>query len=214
MTYIPGGSGEPGPPGPAGPSGATGESGFPGLDAESFDEPLIIPGPTGPAGASVVGPAGATVFMQSEPGEDGPMGPPGAQGVQGISGIPGQPGPIIFMEAEPGEDGMVGPPGPAGPQGPAGGGGSGLTEFTKDLGVSRRSGTFDITGLSGLTPDKVVSIVQTATPIASKGNARDEPEMDLIRLTGYVVNATTIRAYWQSAGVVVGIYAFAYAVSG
>lgn len=95
-----------------------------------------------------------------------------------------------------------------------GGGGSAYTDFTKDLGVSRRSGTFDITGLSGLTVDKVVSIVQTAVPIASKGNARDEPEMDLIRATGYVVNATTIRAYWQAQGVMVGSYNFAFQVSG
>lgn len=88
------------------------------------------------------------------------------------------------------------------------------TAFTKDLGVARRSGTFDITGLSGLTADKVVSIVQTAAPIASKGNARDEPEMDLIRATGYVVNTTTIRAYWQATGVMVGSYNFAFQVSG
>lgn len=94
------------------------------------------------------------------------------------------------------------------------GGGGSYTDFTKNLGVSRRSGTFDITGLSGLTADKVVSIVQTAAPIASKGNARDEPEMDLITATGYVVNATTIRAYWQSAGVMVGDHAFAFQVSG
>lgn len=96
----------------------------------------------------------------------------------------------------------------------AGGGGSVYTEFTKDLGVARRSGTFNITGLSGLTADKVVSIVQTAAPIASKGNARDEPEMDLIRATGYVVNTTTIRAYWQAQGVMVGSYNFAFQVSG
>lgn len=95
-----------------------------------------------------------------------------------------------------------------------GGGGGSYTDFTKNLGASRRSGTFDITGLSGLTPDKVVSIVQTAAQIASKGNARDEPEMDLIRLTGYVVDANTIRAYWNASGVVVGDYAFAFMISG
>ncbi len=88
------------------------------------------------------------------------------------------------------------------------------TAFSKDLGTAQRSGTFDIAGLSGLTAEKVVSIVQTAEPIASKGNARDESEMDLIRATGYVVNATTIRSYWQAAGVVVGNYNFAYQVSG
>lgn len=90
------------------------------------------------------------------------------------------------------------------------------TSFTKDLGVARRTGTFDITGLSGLTPDRVVNIVQTAGAIASKGNARDEPEMDLIELTGYVVDANTIRAYWACGGgmsVAVGTYEFAYVVS-
>jgi hypothetical protein len=121
----------------------------------------------------------------------------------------------VFLEAEPGEDGLIGPPGATGPQGPAGGGG-GLTysEFSKDLGTARSSGTFDITGLSGLTANKVVNLVQTATAIASKGNAQDEPEMDQIQLTGFVVNSTTIRVYWQAPGVVVGTYQFAYVVSG
>jgi len=85
-------------------------------------------------------------------------------------------------------------------------------DFTKDLGVARRSGTFDITGLSGLTAGKVVDIRQTAAQIASKGNARDEPEMDQIEVTGYVVDANTIRAYWYANSVVVGTYAFAYIV--
>lgn len=91
---------------------------------------------------------------------------------------------------------------------------SSYTDFTRDLGDARRSGTFDITGLSGLTTDKVVGIVQTAAAIASKGNARDEPEMDLIQLTGYVLNGTTIRAYWWAPAVVVGTYAFAYQIGG
>lgn len=85
--------------------------------------------------------------------------------------------------------------------------------FTKDLGAARRSGTFDITGLSGLTADKHVTVIQTAAPIASKGNARDEFEMDRIELTGYVVDANTIRVFWQAPSVVVGTYAFAYLVS-
>lgn len=84
-------------------------------------------------------------------------------------------------------------------------------DFTKDLGIAR-SGTFDITGLSGLTPGKNVAVVQTAQPIASKGNARDEFEMDHIQATGYVVDATTIRVYWNASGVAVGTYAFAYQV--
>jgi hypothetical protein len=116
--------------------------------------------------------------------------------------------------SDPGEDGIIGPPGPAGPQGPVGGGGLTLTAFEKDLGIGDRSGTFDITGLSGLTVDKPVLVVQTAAPIASKGNARDEAEMDQIQLTGYVVDANTIRVYWHATGIVTGNYAFGYAVSG
>lgn len=87
-----------------------------------------------------------------------------------------------------------------------------FTEFTKDLGTSRRSGFFDITGLSGLTADKAVQVFQTAAEIASKGDARDEPEMDQIDVTGYVVDATTVRCYWQAPSVVVGTYAFAYLI--
>lgn len=99
---------------------------------------------------------------------------------------------------------------------PGGGGPGGnptYNAFTKDLGVAKRSGTFDITGLSGLTADKVVNIVQTNAQISSRGNARDESEMDHISVTGYVVDATTIRAYWHAPSVCVGEYAFAYWVS-
>src|SRR6266516_581320 len=90
-------------------------------------------------------------------------------------------------------------------------GGLSFTQFSKDIGRGT-SGHFDLTGLSGLTAGKDVLLVQTAQPIASKGNARDEFEMDSIELTGYVVDATTIRAYWQASGIVVGTYNFAYQV--
>lgn len=95
------------------------------------------------------------------------------------------------------------------------GGGSGsfaTTDFTKDLGAANYSGTFDITGLSGLTTNNNVTVMQTAKAISSKGNARDEPEMDQIQVTGYVVDANTIRCYWNCRSVVVGTYAFAYVV--
>lgn len=96
---------------------------------------------------------------------------------------------------------------------PGGAGALAYIDFTKDLGAGQSSGTFDITGLSGLTADKIVSVIQTAAKITSKGDARDEPEMDQIRLTGYVVDANTIRCYWQAPSVVVGTYAFAFQVS-
>ena len=92
------------------------------------------------------------------------------------------------------------------------GGSPTFTAFTQDLGVSDRSGTFDIIGLSGLAADKPVMIMQTAAAISSKGNARDEPEMDQIQATGYVVDSSTIRVYWTAPTVVVGTYAFAYLV--
>lgn len=82
-----------------------------------------------------------------------------------------------------------------------------------DLGVSRRSGHFDITGSSGLTAGKVVNVFQSAGQILSKGSATDELEMDPITAVGYVVDSSTIRVYWNCPSVVVGVYEFAYLVS-
>lgn len=216
-------------PGPKGDKGDTGASGGgigapgpPGLDGEDAYE-FLIPGPSGSAGAS--GAAGTQGF-QGNPGppgfdgEDineflipGPSGNNGAVGATGSQGIQGPPG---LDAEEPLEPFLI--PGPQGIQGVPGGGGGGITllDFTKDLGAANSSGTFDITGLAGLTPNKNVVIVQTMQPIASKGDARDEFEMDPIVLTGYVFDATTIRALWSTASKspAVGTYAFAYAVSG
>jgi hypothetical protein len=136
-----------------------------------------------------------------------------------VAGAPGATGPAgaaIFIVEPPedpelpflvkGDTGATGAPG--------GGGGGSFTNYSVDLGAARRSGTFDITGLSGLTADKPVNIFQSASPIPSKGDARDEAEMDHISATGYVVNTTTIRVYWWAPGVVVGTYEFEYAVGG
>jgi hypothetical protein len=134
------------------------------------------------------------------------MGPAGATGIPGATGPPGWDG------DEP-EALLV--PGPAGPQGPAGGGGGlTLTAIVKDLGAARSAGSFDVTGLAGLTAGKPVLVIQTAAAVASKGDARDEAELDQVKATGYVVDATTIRVYWQAPSVVVGDVAFGYAVSG
>lgn len=85
------------------------------------------------------------------------------------------------------------------------------SDFIQDLGAGKRSGTFDV-ATSFRTADKDVIVIQTAKAIASKGNARDEAEMDAIQATGYVVDANTIRVYWWAPSVVVGTYAFAYAM--
>lgn len=125
------------------------------------------------------------------------MGPPGPQGEDGLDG----------------ERGPKGDTGATGAQGTSGGGLT-FTALIKDLGVSNRSGSFDITGLAGLTADKQVLVSQSAAVIASKGNARDELEIEPIHATGYVVNSSTLRVYWNAANVVVGEYAFGYTVSG
>jgi len=94
---------------------------------------------------------------------------------------------------------------------PSGSGGT-WTKFVQNLGVARRSGTFDVTGLSGLTTDNIIEVLQTNDPISSKGNAIDEPEMDQILLTARALNSTSFRCHWFSTngGVVVGNYAFAW----
>lgn len=136
-------------------------------------------------------------------GSVGAIGPTGDTGPAGVTGPPG-----FGFDGDDGVDSYI-----PGPQGIAGNpAASTYMDFTEDLGVSDRSGTFDITGLSGLTADKNVVVVQTAQAIASKGNARDEFEMDNIQLTGYVLSTTSIRVYWQAPNVVVGTYAFAYSV--
>jgi hypothetical protein len=181
---------------------------FNSLDTYDGEEQILVPGLQGLKGNPGI--SGQTIILEPELPEDSII--PGQIGKDGKQGIPG---PIIYIEPDQPDDPIV-IPGPPGIQGPPGGGGGGLsyTKFTQDLGVARRDGTFDITGLAGLTIDKVVNLTQTADQISSKGNARDEAEMDQIQLTGYVLNATTIRTYWQAPSVVVGIYAFAYAVSG
>jgi hypothetical protein len=158
--------------------------GPPGYDGDDGNDGLTIPGPAGANGAD-----GAAGFM-------GPPGPAGADG----------------------EDGPMGPPGPTGPQGPAGGGGGGLTLSTAEVSLgaapyARRSGSFQITGLSGLTTGKAVSIQQANGPYTGKGTREDEAEMDQVTVTAKVASATVIQAYWASTYRVRGNVKFDYAVS-
>jgi hypothetical protein len=127
-----------------------------------------------------------------------------ASGGSGTQGAPGAEGPE-------GPEGPMGPPGPQGPPGEAGTASLTLTEFTQDLGAANRAGSFLITG-GPFTVGKPVLIRQSAAAIASKGDARDEPEMDHIDITGYTVDSARIQAYWNCMNVVVGTYAFYYAV--
>lgn len=99
----------------------------------------------------------------------------------------------------------------------AAGGALTLTTVENDLGaLPLYSGTFDITGLSGLSAGKAVSINQAAGPYTNKGDRQDEAEMDFLVVKGYVVNATTIRCYWNTdvaSGPISGNVKFNYIVS-
>jgi len=93
-----------------------------------------------------------------------------------------------------------------------------LTNVEKDLGAAPLySGTFDITGLSGLTVGANVLVMQAAGPYTGKGDQPDEAEMDQVTATGYVFDATTIRVYWTCqpySGPVAGNVKFNYVVGG
>lgn len=88
-----------------------------------------------------------------------------------------------------------------------------LTTVEKSLGnVPRTSGKFTITGLSGLTTNKPVSITQAVGPYTGKGTLADEAEMDGVTVSASVTSATTITAYWNSARRVKGNFKFNYFV--
>lgn len=210
--------------GGAGPQGVPGRPGYDGVNGEDS----YIPGPMGPAGAA--GAAGAA-GSPGRPGLDGldgedsyVPGPVGPQGPSGPSGASGSPGPALAYILDPIEPDIILIPGPKGDKGDTGatggGGGGGLTFTTveKDLGaLPSYGGFFDITGLSSLTPAKPVLVTQAAGPYTGKGDGTDEAEMDLVLATGYVVDAATVRVFWQcppKSGPVSGNIKFNYAISG
>lgn len=83
-----------------------------------------------------------------------------------------------------------------------------------DLGATpRASGTFDITGLSGLNPGAGVIIQQAAGPYTGKGDQPDEAEMDALMVAAYAVNGSTLRCYWTALNgqYVSGNFKFNYA---
>ena len=93
------------------------------------------------------------------------------------------------------------------------GGATSLATVEKDLGSSpRRSGKFTITGLTGLTTNKPVSIMQAVGPYTGKGTLMDEAEMDGLTVSGVVTSATEITAYWNAATRVKGNFKFNYFV--
>lgn len=100
----------------------------------------------------------------------------------------------------------------------SGGGGGGLTLTTVEVNLASapkvlKSGSFQITGLVGLTPNKPVLIRQACGPYTGKGALADEAEMDFVSVIGKVLDATTIQCYWHSDFPVQGNFKFDYQVS-
>lgn len=216
---TPGLDGGPGSTGPTGSQGVTGVTGTQGITGVTGTQGVTgvtgtqgITGVTGTQGITgVTGTQGITgvTGTQGITGVTGTQGITGVTGTQGITGVTGVG--VTGVTGPAGLDGMDGGPGPTGATGPAGGAGAGWTHFTQSIGPGT-SGTFTQT-TTGLTADQHVDAMMTARAVASRGNARDEAEMDLIQLTAYAVDTTTIRFYWQCPGIAIGTYAFAYLVN-
>lgn len=194
--------GSPGTPGAAGATGATGAAGAPGAPGaagvDGSDGADGNPGATGPQGAT--GPMGPP----GNDGADGPEGSAGSPGANGAAGATGAQGPQ-GNPGPPGNDGADGPEGPGGPPGPPGA--AGATGATGPAGVSgaimstatislgstpARSGTFDITGLSGLSIGAAVP-VQIAVVAADPTEAEEQ-----IVISGIATSASVVTCYWQS----------------
>lgn len=88
-----------------------------------------------------------------------------------------------------------------------------LTTVEVSLGSAwQRSGSFQITGLAGMTPGKPVYIQQAVGPYTGKGTSVDEVEMDQLQLAAYVLSATVIQVYWNAPSLVQGNFKFNYFV--
>lgn len=167
------------------------------------------PGATGATGAT--GPAGA----------DGRQGPParaldvqprvipGRQGVDGAAGATGPAGPDgrSVPPARPPEAPLVRViPGARGDAGTSLVGTVVGTAIVNLGSAARFADQFDITGLSGLTTNQLIPVwlgVDVTRP--------DESEEQMV-CSGYALNSTTIRVFWQSISAVSGTRTFAYQV--
>ena len=86
------------------------------------------------------------------------------------------------------------------------------TTIEKDLGATKRSGKFTITG-TGFTVGKQVLIYQATGPYTGKGTLADECQMDSIIAQGVVTSATNIDVYWNCGTFVKGNFKFNYLIS-
>jgi hypothetical protein len=211
LMGLPGDQGIPGAPGQRGEQGEQG-LGIPGL--AGFDGTPGAPGVPGVPGP--IGPAGIPGMMGTDglggaPGPAGPQGPSGSSGA-GSPGIPGLAG-FDGLVGAPGSPGVAGATGPTGPTGPAGSAGSGLiASVDVNLGtVPLWSGSFTISGLSGLTPGDPVLVTRGIGAGGVSGEPEDEAQ-ESVAAAGKVITSSTIMVQWESVnGPISGTRRFYYA---
>lgn len=88
-----------------------------------------------------------------------------------------------------------------------------ITTIEKDLGYpAKYSGSFLITGLSGLTLNKQVVVQQACGPYTGKGDNSDESEVDVIQAVGFVLDGSTIKVHYNSSSLVGGNFKFNYLI--
>jgi collagen triple helix repeat protein len=207
-TGARGSVGATGATGSTGATGATGSQGPPGDKGDIGDM-----GDAGPPGAP--GAAGAQGFpgAQGADGQDGQDGSPGPAGASGPPGVDGAPG--IGLPGAPGGDGADGQDGvyllqPLVSNSTV----SAAVTFLEtevDLEPAGVSGSFTISGLSGLTTGQPIFVAQTAGPYTGKGSLEDVAE-EPIFCTARAGSTTTINVYWQSDRPCQGNFKFKYAV--
>jgi hypothetical protein len=188
-SQIPGGIGPAGTPGAPGSPGS-GQSVPPMLSRAGLavQGRMGFPGLQGAAGRP--GSAGVPGRRGNE-GRRGSIGVQGTNGLPGAAGVAGAPG----VPGRRGHDGRRAPiiPGPAGAAGSGGGAGSAVELATITLGTAPRDGgSFQITGLSGLTVNDPV-LVQLAVSTTDPTESEEQ-----ISISGIVTSATVITCYWQS----------------
>lgn len=85
--------------------------------------------------------------------------------------------------------------------------------FSQNLGFPMsKGGTFDLTGLSGLSGFQGVRAYQSSVPGSGKGFRTDCAVMEQLSIVAVIVNDTTLRFHWTAPCFVGGNFNFVYQI--
>lgn len=76
--------------------------------------------------------------------------------------------------------------------------------------IAQQSGSFSITGLTGLLAFSFVRIWMSTVPGSGQGTLADFTEFEQIQISAEIVNDTSMKCYWIATGPVIGNYKFIY----